>query len=531
MPMPTRVIDISSKDGVISPKLFVTGGTLGNWVALSHCWGGDISQSTTTKNLAARQHELPLFDLPRNFQDSIAITIWLGYGYLWIDSLCILQDSETDWAAESSQMTSVYKHATITLAAECASSVDSGILHPRTSDDDAIPIAYQSYSRNLSGWFYIRQIEGLELDARTPLESRGWTLQEFILSPRTLHFDQNQLRWTCQTARFSENRPENSPVLPGSMQVGDLKRLFLCPPKPKNPWLFNFLSLDCLTFDPLLRWYNILHEYGNRQLTKDKDKFPAISGIARETHRLTGLTYRAGLWEEDMHRGLLWSACGGAERSMRSSSPSWSWGSMRFDLPQIYRIGRLFDLMQSKHDGHDAQIEACHISLEGADQYGQVQSGRLMITGLCQSITSLSMISKPHLLLPGLSHGYWKLELGGERPFSLLHTLCDIDDFALRCRDLNLGLSLDYQEREGNGLWAEHYPQYSFDQLRIPPEAIYLQIAKWSGKYADPEGTIYSLVLEPTGEDGVYRRIGRAQIPQQDGIAKIGWKVETVVII
>lgn len=91
-PLPTRVIDVGSR----VPKLITAGGRIGRWVALSHCWGGNIAESTTTKNLGARLSKLVTRDLPKNFQDAISITRWLGYRYLWIDSLCILQDSKTD---------------------------------------------------------------------------------------------------------------------------------------------------------------------------------------------------------------------------------------------------------------------------------------------------------------------------------------------------------------------------------------------------------------------------------------------------
>jgi hypothetical protein len=185
MPMPTLVIDISSKAGVISPKLLVTGGTPGNWVALSHCWGRwypAVNHHQKFRSKAARaatfrpSKKFPRFNCYHNlvglsiFMDRLSVHItriwdWLG---------C--------WVKPNDQCVQA---CDITLAAECASSVDSGILHPRTSDDDAIPIAYQSYSRNFSGWFYIRQIEKLELDARNPLESRGWTLQESLVTSNT----------------------------------------------------------------------------------------------------------------------------------------------------------------------------------------------------------------------------------------------------------------------------------------------------------------------------------------------------------
>jgi hypothetical protein len=98
-PLPTRVIDVGSIEAGLSERIFVSEGKCADWVALSHCWGGEIPESTTTANLQDREQLLVVDELPRSFRDAIQITRWLGYRYLWIDSLCILQDSHEDWAS------------------------------------------------------------------------------------------------------------------------------------------------------------------------------------------------------------------------------------------------------------------------------------------------------------------------------------------------------------------------------------------------------------------------------------------------
>lgn len=370
--MPTRVIDVGSSTEDIAPRIFVTGGIPGAWVAFSHCWGGNIEQSTTTKNIEARRQELALHDLPNNFRDAIIVTRWLRYQYIWIDSLCILQDSEADWAAESRQMSQVYKGAVVTLNAEYAANAYSGFLHPRTTSDEAISIPYRSLSRNIVGSFSILPYEHF-VNARTPLKGRGWALQELLLAPRTLHFHQKLLSWTCQTARYSEHDPLNDtgPVDPYG-EIESLKRLFLSQLIPGQ--LSGVLTANGqeYPYDPLLRWYLILNAYATMYLTKERDKLPAISGVARETHRMTGLTYRAGLWLTDLHRGLLWSVAGRGERVKNSTVPTWSWASLRSNGTELRGLSPL----KSKISGYSAYIQSCSITLADHDAYGQVLSGK-----------------------------------------------------------------------------------------------------------------------------------------------------------
>ena len=95
--LPKRVVDVGPSDCSQELFIFTSEEQIGQWIALSHCWGGELSSATTTANLEARTHNLALKSLPLNFQDAITITRTLGYRYLWIDALCILQDSRDDW--------------------------------------------------------------------------------------------------------------------------------------------------------------------------------------------------------------------------------------------------------------------------------------------------------------------------------------------------------------------------------------------------------------------------------------------------
>jgi len=126
-PLPTRVLNVGSINGIVEPYLMVTEGRLGKWVALSHCWGTGTPFTTTTANLSERQRSIPFGHFPATFQDAIIICRRLGFEYLWIDSLCILQDSPSDWRTESTQMSHVYSNASVTLIAEASRDSSGGI--------------------------------------------------------------------------------------------------------------------------------------------------------------------------------------------------------------------------------------------------------------------------------------------------------------------------------------------------------------------------------------------------------------------
>src|SRR5450756_303615 len=87
---PTRVIDIGP--GGEYPSLLVTDGDITKYVTLSHCWGKATLLTTTNSSLADRVAGIAMGLLPRTFQDAIRVTHLLGFKYLWIDSLCIIQD-------------------------------------------------------------------------------------------------------------------------------------------------------------------------------------------------------------------------------------------------------------------------------------------------------------------------------------------------------------------------------------------------------------------------------------------------------
>lgn len=189
--MPTRLIHIPPQ--LDQPlRIRTTKGMTGKYVALSYVWGHGSTFSTTRDDLRSRQEEgiWPL-DLRKTLRNSVDITRRLGYEFLWVDALCILQKDFEDWSHESVRMASVYGNAVITISADAAQDTDDGILHPRR--------LMRSSSFGPYDEFCFQKLEG-EWASITEqhVYRRGWAFQERILSKRILHFLKDQVHSATQ---------------------------------------------------------------------------------------------------------------------------------------------------------------------------------------------------------------------------------------------------------------------------------------------------------------------------------------------
>jgi hypothetical protein len=69
------------------------------YVCLSYCWGSDVADitKTTLSNLSDHMEGIRTLSLQKGIQDAIKICRGLEIRYLWVDSLCIIQDDAQDW--------------------------------------------------------------------------------------------------------------------------------------------------------------------------------------------------------------------------------------------------------------------------------------------------------------------------------------------------------------------------------------------------------------------------------------------------
>lgn len=381
--LPTRVIDIGPADGSEEPKLFLSRDHKGHYTALSYCWGGPQLFTLTTGTLDEKQQRLSMSDLPAAFCDAIKVTRSLEFQYLWIDALCIVQDSDTDKAFEIATMDQVHHNASVTICAANIASCSQSFL------STWIPASYPS-SFQLSaikfpcpdgamGTILVEEKQGYSSSSE-PLNQRGWALQERLLSPRVLTFGSIQMYWQCQTALCRE---------------GGTAEEF----EPCNMWRLSddFFQRNAnggipTGVDQIYdRWYDIIEDYSTRQLTLRTDMLPALSGIATRFASMLNDSYCAGLWRNDLLNGLAWMAVGDKTRPSAYRAPSWSWAS--FDDGAIYlkRLTAKTDLVQlTKVVSSDIQ------PLHPTAPFGEVQAGTIELRGVVKDTDWVSVQDFEH---------------------------------------------------------------------------------------------------------------------------------------
>jgi Heterokaryon incompatibility protein (HET) len=162
--LPTRVLDVSSTGGNLS--LFVSNGSTGAYAALSHCWGGRQHNITTWATYEAYQRRIELSSLSKTVQEAIRVTQSLGLRYLWVDSLCIIQNDEDDWRNEAMTMSDIYEQAYCTIAAAAAPDGVTGCFAQSVQDDCLVPLPHSSRTLGCGNTYLARprKPEGLYFD-------------------------------------------------------------------------------------------------------------------------------------------------------------------------------------------------------------------------------------------------------------------------------------------------------------------------------------------------------------------------------
>ncbi|KAK5651867.1 hypothetical protein OQA88_11636 [Cercophora sp. LCS_1] len=395
--LPTRVIDVGAGSHDNAARLIHSHGTKGAYVALSHCWGGRVDVTLNSRTIGPFQKELTLDILPANFRDAIIVTRQLGFRYLWIDCLCIIQDSVTDWELESQKMDRVYGNAALTISAIAAGSSDIGLLTTNIDSrpwpkSASLPVSSDSEDK-VDIWMEDPDEESLsQLCLDGPLARRGWCLQESVLSRRILFYGKHQIYWKCLTSFLAsdglcfESRKPSPFQCMQDITVSLQKELALstsCNSKLER------VSETSNHEQVLVEYYDLVEEYSRRQLSLPTDKFPAFSGLARRLSPTFG-DYLAGIWAANIHRGLLWHMSW-AGRFCRhvdiKRSPSWSWAVTDEAVAFVYKHWPLHVNAPESHMtleilSHEITPKNERGNAVESNWYGQIESGRLVVEGL-----------------------------------------------------------------------------------------------------------------------------------------------------
>ncbi|KAM5354641.1 hypothetical protein ACJ41O_001288 [Fusarium nematophilum] len=284
---------------------------------MSYRWGSNDQSRLLTGNINTLCQGSPIAELPKTFRDAIVVARTLGVRYLWIDALCIIQDSQEDWEHESASMGSIYANALCNIAASASDGPDGGLFRQR--DPDNLHLGYvraAPLSDTRLQTYHL--IDGVYSDwqlRHAPLFRRGWVFQERMLAARVIYFAEEQVFWECCDAHNCEAFPAGIPFATTSKD--QLLRLLA-------------EDVNATAKHAVIReWNHAVQGYSQCQFTRDSDKLPAFAGIASYFGFVLRDDYVFGMWrpriidqlgyvveEPAMKRGLAYRA------------PSWSWASL-----------------------------------------------------------------------------------------------------------------------------------------------------------------------------------------------------------
>ncbi|KAH7248232.1 heterokaryon incompatibility protein-domain-containing protein, partial [Fusarium solani] len=318
---PSRLIHVGDEKTSPSIRLRANVPTSAQYATLSHCWGQTPTFRLLQNNVAAFQTELPMNRMPRTYRDAIAVVKQLGWEYLWIDSLCILQDDGNDWHAECAEMHLIYKNGICNISASHAEDSEGGLFSERNPEYLEPPTVQTEWTNWANGHFVCinpQHMWGRGVSKST-LNTRGWVLQEHALSRRTIHFARDMVFWECPTKCASEAEPDG-------LMTKEAGRLPLA-------------KLMIEKKEPLEIWAELLGRYTASSLTYEKDKLVAIAGVAKTIQDMSrksspspNITYHAGLWSRFLAQQLLWQVPSNpspaASKPKIYRAPSWSWASI-----------------------------------------------------------------------------------------------------------------------------------------------------------------------------------------------------------
>ena len=316
-------------------------------MTLSHRWGAASFLQLTSSNLPDLVKGFRIADLPQTFQDAIGVARRLGCRYLWIDSLCIVQDSTKDWLHEAGLMGEVYANSHCNIAATWNSSSDDGLFTERNPSEVEGIFVHPQWASLKSAAFRVIEFGLWEsLITSADLNKRAWVVQERLLAPRVLHFGRIQLAWECHEVDACETYPTGLPVAQqstGTMHKGldpdtNGRHLQSMGDSESSPNLYTYHV-----------WNKIVAAYTAGELTVASDKFVALSGLAKKMQALLQDDYLAGLWKGTLSSDLLWKVNGGEQtngllptRAPQYRAPSWSWAALDGHImpgrPNIDRI-------------------------------------------------------------------------------------------------------------------------------------------------------------------------------------------------
>lgn len=402
--LPSRLLDLGSQPSldairlIASTEIALTDEShVPRYAALSYCWGPSLATDsvqhlrTTMKSLGSMKQQIHQKKIPRTVLDAIKVCKALSIRYLWVDSLCILQDHISDWERESRSMTVIYKNAFVTICTPSSKHSNDGFLERRRKyvavpfHSQVVPSINGHYNLVASGECRYENYHWPSLDiVDTSWSKRGWTLQEFQMSNRVLIFGKSMIHFQCLHSKSENGYQEKWAFSDAARMVRALETW------GKAKW-----SDGC--YDA---WQTVLQDYGPRLFTFVEDKLPAISGMAKYISDETGDEYLAGLWKSKLPSSLVWSAkfyenakyivdLPELLSTFHSPEPyiAPSWSPIRLDVSIGKGISPLLPMLANECTDESTVVDSSVRSM-GRNPFGRVQSGRIRIRGRIAMLSS-----------------------------------------------------------------------------------------------------------------------------------------------
>ncbi|OAQ60664.1 heterokaryon incompatibility protein [Pochonia chlamydosporia 170] len=450
----------------------------GPYLTLSHCWGSAECIKLTTENYHNILLGLPSTILPQLYQDVLYVALNLGITYLWIDSLCIIQNGDgfADWRQEASLMGEVYSNSSCNISAVDVPDAHHSLFCARNPESLRPEVTYLTTDGQPAP-YVISHLKFWESEVSHALvNSRAWVLQERLLSRRILHFGVRQLLWECQTKVAAEVYPDG---LPPEISTLDSRIKSLSPAR--------YIPVNCSNVAAHLLWPPIVEKYTACSLTFPNDKLVALSGIAKVLRPILQDEYVAGMWRRYLACELLWNVTPYPEGTPLGHgtyrAPSWSWasttGAVAAGRPDIQAADVLIT------------VESLGLEYSTDDNTGLIRSGWLRLRGMLKQI----LLVKP--CLPDTCNTKnWNVVING------LH-FSALDDYGMQETQLQVMLDSfhnSFKEQNANA-------------------ALYCMPGRVR---RTEEGSIYILLLEVVDRGrGIFRRIGLARGWGMDLQAKV----------
>ncbi|RSL58809.1 hypothetical protein CEP54_007539 [Fusarium duplospermum] len=422
--VPTRLVNVQVVDGKYSVRL-VARTSPRPYVTLSHCWGPKFPYhvKTTDFNIESRLSSsgIPWTELPQSFRDAVAVTERLGFEYIWIDALCIIQDSSADWQAESSLMHQVYSHCDVMLSADASPDTNIGLFRscnmtkswsvtaaPSPILWNRCPVKARYQLAHCTYGIKTTMYSPLDQTRIFPLSKRAWCYQEEQLARRIVHFSIDEVSYDC----LGGVECHCGFWGPGGVSIDS------------NIWRKTLPDKTCLEKEKHNLWREIVGMYSKRELSFWSDRFPALSALARQFQVSDGIgpghpsadkgkkqmfneldmgTYLAGFWSNFLEADLFWYAdhYPGTRISTASNyvAPTWSWASVSGKVSW------------GEQDIFLAEILNVHCTPAGSDELGMLTSAELVLRAKTISVClTKEFFSVEH------TGKHWTITIGSQDP-------------------------------------------------------------------------------------------------------------------